>query len=106
GKPCYSSYTQAFGPFSFEFNSNDYAFFAQDDWKVIPRLTLSLGARYEYEQLPSVFPALVNPAVPQTGVMPSDKNNIGPRLGFAYQVTGDGKTVVRGGYGIYYGRLI
>ena len=47
----------------------------------------------------------MNPALPQTGNRPSDKNNFGPRIGFAVDVTGDGKTSVRGGYGIYYGRI-
>jgi len=104
--PCYSSFSQAFGPLGFEFTTNDYAFFAQDDWKVLPRLSLSLGLRYEYQQSPSTFSNLVNPNLPLTAHLPSDKNNIGPRIGFAYDIFGDGKTVLRAGSGIYYGRII
>lgn len=104
--PCYSSFSQAFGPLGFQFATNDYAFFGQDDWKMFPRLTISAGLRWEYEQLPSPFSNLVNPAAPQTGQFPSDKNNFGPRIGFAYDPFGDGKTSVRGGWGMYYGRVI
>ena len=101
---CYTSnYTQGFGPPRFQFNTTDWAFFAQDDWRVSPRLTLNLGLRWDYEQFPEPF--LVNPNLPQTGNHPSDKNNFGPRVGFAVDLSGDGKTSLRGGYGIYYGRI-
>jgi outer membrane receptor protein involved in Fe transport len=106
GLPCYSSYSQAFGPLAFQFNTDDIAFFAEDSWKILPHFTLNLGLRYEYEKMPGVFSNLVNSVVPQTGSLPSDKNNFGPRVGFAWDIFGDGKTALRGGYGVYYGRII
>nr|MBA2731879.1 TonB-dependent receptor [Acidobacteriota bacterium] len=109
----YSNFQQAFGLSAFEFKTTDYNFFVQDDIRVSPRLTVNLGLRYEYQRLPEAqFPnTLTNSAAvgfgpEQTRSFPSDKNNFGPRLGFAYDITGDGKTSVRGGYGIYYGRII
>jgi hypothetical protein len=96
---CYTSnYQQAFG-------GTVYKFFGQDDWRVTPRLTLNLGLRWEYQQFPKPFANLVNPAIPQTGHMPSDKTDFGPRIGFALDINGDGKNSLRGGYGIYYGLM-
>ena len=103
---CYTSnYQQAFGGTVYKFSTNQYGFFGQDDWRVTPRLTLNLGLRWEYQQFPKPFANLVNPAIPQTGKMPSDKTDFGPRVGFALDINGDGKNSLRGGYGIYYGLM-
>ena len=99
----YTSYTGGFGPLGFQFTTGDYAGFFQDDWKILPRLSVTYGARYEYEQLPS--PQLPNSNVSQTAVFPKLNDNFLPRVGFSYEATGDGKTVVRGGWGIYSSRL-
>ncbi|HZE69363.1 MAG TPA: TonB-dependent receptor [Pyrinomonadaceae bacterium] len=102
---CYTSpFNQGFGPTRFDFKTSDVALFLQDDWRFSPRLTLNLGLRWEYEKMPKPFLAFA--ALPKTQFMPDDRNNFGPRVGFAYDVNGDGKTSVRGGYGIYYGRII
>ncbi len=113
---CYTSnYVQGFGVVAAELKTYDFALFIQDDWRVSPRLTVNLGFRWEYEQLPDAqIPNSSTITVPNTNytlnqvtsTMPSDKNNFGPRIGLAYDLTGDGKTSVRGGYGIYYGRII
>ena len=113
---CYTSnYNQGFGPLGAKFSTKDYNFFAQYDWKFLPRVTLNLGLRYEYQQLPdpqlvnsdtSVIPNVGRALSDATSFMPSDKNNFGPRIGFAIDLTGDGKTALRGGYGLYYGRII
>ncbi len=102
-----------------------YAFYAQDDWRVNNRLTLNLGLRYsipfgnkeKYGRLAWFNPDAPNPQGPIVGLpnlkgmlgwlgngisnqLESDKNNFAPRFGFAYLV--GQKTVVRGGYGVFY----
>jgi hypothetical protein len=108
--PCYSTLYQGFGNPVFAVSTFDYGLFVQDNWKLTPRLTLQLGARYDYEFLPAPLSNLtsaVGSFAPYTGITnhPSDKNNIGARLGFAYDLFGTGKAVLRGGYGMYYGRI-
>jgi hypothetical protein len=98
--------------------------FIQDDWRVTRRLTLNLGLRYELP-LPWVHPhdewgtlhpgqqSTVIPAAPlgmvfagdagtPRGMIPTDKNNFAPRVGFAWDPFGSGRTSVRGAFGIFY----
>lgn len=106
--PCYSSYAAGFGPAVFQMSTVDYGFFAQDDWKLLPNLTLNLGIRYDYESFPQPFAGISGTAggtLAVTSSRPSDKNNISPRVGFAWDPFNQGKTVLRGGFGLYYGRI-
>jgi hypothetical protein len=100
----YNTFSQAFGLQKYSLGTHDIAGFIQDDWRVHPRFTLNLGLRYEAQMLPNNI--IPNAAVPQTFEMPEDYNNFGPRMGFAWDPKGDGKTAIRGGWGIYYGRYL
>lgn len=102
---CYGgNFNQGVGPTGLTMKTTDFNFFIQDDWRMTPRFTLNLGLRYEYQRNPD--PINFNPAVPGTANKVDDKNNFGPRVGFALDMTGDGKTSLRGGWGLYYGRVI
>jgi len=113
----YTSYNQAFdlrgagfaGDVSFR--TTDYNVFVQDNWRVSNQLTLNLGVRWEYQQFPQPTETETNgvkftgnPDYPATVHFHQDKNNFGPRAGFTYDINGSHTTVIRGGWGLYYGR--
>jgi outer membrane receptor protein involved in Fe transport len=87
-------------------HSTDFAVFFQDDFRATPKLTLNLGVRYDRQfmaELPVQNPnAALLAAGLDTSRQPDDGNNFAPRAGFSYAPTD--KTVIRGGYGIFYGR--
>jgi hypothetical protein len=103
------------------FRYETYGFYGQDDWRVTPRLTLNLGLRYEFNTTPTESQGyqntLLNPDAqvdvvggpgwtPPLTTGPYIRNpslkNFSPRFGFAYDPTGNGKTALRGAFGIYY----
>jgi len=108
-------------------NSWYTALFAQDDFRVRPRLTLNLGLRWDVQTAPTdplnrvvnYVPgqkSIVNPIAPvgalfygdpgvERGGIPTSFNHFSPRIGFAWDPAGDGKTSVRGAVGLFYGSL-
>lgn len=98
---------QGIGQSKRTFDNKTLGLFAQDSWKINRNLTLNYGARYDIEWLPIFTPGTsVNAAAEKAfGVVegiPTDSNNIAPRIGIAWDPMGDGKTVVRAGYGFFY----
>ncbi len=88
-------------------------FFAQDDWKVNSKLTVNLGLRYEYFTNPTEMYGrqanfdltsgrLLVASDNKDSLTETDRNNFGPRIGFAYDLNGNGKSTIRGGYGLFY----
>lgn len=115
------------------FRATDMSSYLQDDWKVTPRLTLNLGIRWDGMAFshdlklrsanyipalaiagknPFVYPAALNnsgvvgtPGFGDCGLPSCFTNNFAPRVGFSWDIFGHSKTLLRGGYGIYYQRL-
>jgi len=108
-----ASYLQAFagpgtsGPTTHP-DMTEYAAFVHDEWQAHPTLTINAGLRYDFQKIAQ--PSVENPdaqllaAGLNTNKVPEDHNNIAPRLGFAWTPNTAARTVVRGGYGIFYGR--
>ncbi|HEX8130471.1 MAG TPA: carboxypeptidase regulatory-like domain-containing protein [Pyrinomonadaceae bacterium] len=107
---CVTTYQKGFGPFFLENRINESNFYFEDNWKVTQNLTLNLGARYEYVSAPQEAAGRLDYG------FGADKDNIEPRVGFAYSPNFSGgffgrlfgamgDSSIRGGYGIYHGRL-
>jgi hypothetical protein len=107
---CFRSFTQSFGQTAVSFDTQEWAGFLQDNWRVRAGLTVNAGLRYEYEflPLPQQPNAILDAAFGRTGatsVFPEDRNNFGPRLGVVWEPFGSGRGLVRAGYGLFFGRL-
>ncbi|HEY9402094.1 MAG TPA: carboxypeptidase regulatory-like domain-containing protein [Pyrinomonadaceae bacterium] len=88
-----------------------FQFYGNDNWKLTNRFTLNYGLAYRYDNNlwnhDQTRPAILAPLFGKgTEAPPPDKNNISPRVGFAWDVAGNGKTVLRGGIGMYYDTTI
>lgn len=107
---CYQNFYQGFGVSAYDISTLDTGVFVQDNWKFSPRLTLEMGLRWDHERYPSpntAFTSATGSFVPFNGINnhPSDNTDFGPRIGFSYDISGKGSTVLRGGYGLYFGRI-
>jgi hypothetical protein len=101
------TYIQGIGASNQGFSNIPFGFFAQDTWRITPKLTLNYGLRYDVEISPLFAPATdINAnAEKALGVIegiPRDYNNVAPRFGVAWDPKRDGRTVVRAGYGLFY----
>ncbi len=114
-----SIYIQGFSNRTSRIKNKPIAFFAQDSWKVTPRLNINFGVRYDVEFTDTIAP--VDFRDPLSGIsltandllvaqdalgvqqgIPRDNNNWAPRFGFSFDMFGNGKTVLRGSIGLYY----
>ena len=93
----YINFNQAAGNPTFSFAVPYYGFYVQDAFRALPKLTLEMGLREDFQVYPQ--PA-ENPAFPLTGQYPNQFRRVAPRFGFAWQP--ESKTVVRGGFGLFY----
>ena len=93
-------------------SNDEFSLFAQDGWQVRRNLTVNYGLRWDSQRMPetvdpqtTAFAAFLNdPRFPSDGTIPSQWSMWQPRLGVAWDVKGDGRSLVRGSWGVYYAR--
>jgi hypothetical protein len=104
--PAVVSYRKNYGDNHFHLPRKTLGLWVQDDWQLTKRLTLNLGVRYDNDfgvfNVTAKYPAAWGLSKPTHG----DNHDVSPRLGFAFDPTGSGKTSIRGGGGLYYTTLM
>ncbi|MCM3874216.1 MAG: TonB-dependent receptor, partial [Pyrinomonadaceae bacterium] len=114
-----SAFIQGFGNPNSSIKNRPLAFFAQDSWKLRPNVTVNYGLRYDVELTDTIAPVAFTD--PLTGIslsasdlltaqdavnvqqgFPRDTNNLAPRIGVAWDINNNGKTVLRAAYGLFY----
>ena len=97
----WNSYAQTFGNPALGSTINDFGFYLEDQWRATDRLTVNVGLRYEYAQLPQ--PKVCNQNYSATCQLSSTPDNLAPRLGLSYRL--NDKTVFQAGYGVFHARF-
>jgi len=102
-----TTYIQGIGTSNEPFNDIPIGFFAQDSWHITRKLTINYGLRYDPDLTPLFAPATSTNAAAEKALgviegIPRQYKDIAPRFGLAWDPTGDGKTVVRASYGLFF----
>jgi outer membrane receptor protein involved in Fe transport len=101
GNQAWTSYSQTVGNRQVDLDLWETSLYAQDQWRLTPKLTITPGIRFEHSTVPQ--PSVCNPLFPQTCGIPSEHNNsFAPRLGIAYAL--GSKTAIHAGYGMFFNR--
>ena len=90
---------------SSRFDDTKYGFFLQDNWQATPKLFLEYGFRYDYSTYRLPSSAQVQSTIPNGGAG-TDRNDFAPRFGFTWTPGAEGRTVIRGGAGLFYDKLV